>query len=229
MDRQDRDPLEGHESGGEQGSSTVVRRDYLEALITRRQFLKRVAAPAAVGVVAAGGFAGWAYSNSVVFAMSEAPDATGVVLGDATRCGTCRRCEGVCSMVNTGSVRPSVARLSVDKTRNEHLWSDGQFFPETCLQCKDPVPCLSACPTTALQIDRDSGTNARIIVERACAGCRKCEEACPYQMIFFNEDTMKEMKCHLCFGDPYCVKECPTQALTYAPWVDLTGERARRK
>ena len=43
-------------------------------------------------------------------------------------------------------------------------------------------------------------------------------------MTTFDEETKKAQKCHLCNGDPECVKACPTGALRYVPWEDLTKD-----
>jgi len=41
-------------------------------------------------------------------------------------------------------------------------------------------------------------------------------------MTTFDEETEKAHKCHLCNNDPECVKACPTGALRYLPWQDMT-------
>ena len=56
-----------------------------------------------------------------------------------------------------------------------------------------------------------------------CIGCEACVEACG--SVFtpprprFDAHTGVAVKCHLCFGEPQCVKYCPYGALEYQ-WSD---------
>jgi Fe-S-cluster-containing hydrogenase component 2 len=43
-------------------------------------------------------------------------------------------------------------------------------------------------------------------------------------MTSFDEQLKKATKCHLCNGDPECVKACPNSALKYIPWEDRTKD-----
>jgi len=138
--------------------------------------------------------------------------AKGVILADKSLCSGCRICEMVCSNLNSGGRNAaSLSRILLEK---EYL--RGDYQPKVCHQCADP-PCLKACPVAALQVDRQKGTYARIIDERVCIGCQKCVEAC--KQYFkpsrprFDEQKHRSVKCHLCFGDPQCVKFCPLGVL----------------
>ncbi|MDI7261935.1 MAG: 4Fe-4S dicluster domain-containing protein [Thermodesulfobacteriota bacterium] len=138
--------------------------------------------------------------------------AKGVILADKSLCSGCRICEMVCANFNSaGRNAASLSRILLEK---EYL--GGDYQPKVCHQCADP-PCLKVCPVTALQVDRQKGTYARIIDERACIGCQKCVEAC--QQYFrpsrsrFDVQKHRAVKCHLCFGDPQCVKFCPLGVL----------------
>ncbi len=140
--------------------------------------------------------------------------ARGVILADKSLCSGCRICEMVCANFNSaGRNSPSLSRILLEK---EYL--RGEYQPKVCHQCADP-PCLRACPVTALQVERQRGTYARIIDERACIGCQKCVEAC--QAHFrparprFDVQKHRSIKCHLCFGEPQCVKYCPVGVLRF--------------
>ncbi len=151
-----------------------------------------------------------AFSND-----QKVPLARVAIFVDKALCSGCRTCEMACTNFNAGGQNwSSHARIFVQK---EYL--NGDYQPKVCYQCADP-PCLKACPTGALQIDRSKGTFARVIDEGICIGCQECIKACqshfrPARSLF---DLQKEkaFKCHLCFGDPQCVKFCPLGALQVA-------------
>jgi Fe-S-cluster-containing dehydrogenase component len=138
--------------------------------------------------------------------------ARAAILADMSLCSGCRICEMVCANLNSrGRNGTSLARVLIEKDCLR-----GDYQPKLCYQCADP-PCLRGCPVDALQVDKKSGTYARIVNEKRCIGCRSCIEAC--QSYFspsratFDDDSQKAIKCHLCFGDPQCVKFCPLGVL----------------
>jgi Fe-S-cluster-containing dehydrogenase component len=140
--------------------------------------------------------------------------AKGVVLVDTKLCSGCRTCEAVCTNYNNqGRISSALARIILEKG-----YLEGKYDAKTCFQCVKPV-CLLACPVTALQIDRTSGTNARVIDERVCIGCRQCIQACG--RVFhpprprYDAERNVSTKCHLCFGEPRCVAFCPYGALRF--------------
>jgi len=146
------------------------------------------------------------------------PLAKGVVLVDKKLCSGCRTCEAACSTYNSrGRSSSALARVILEKD-----YLKGDYEPNTCFQCVEPL-CLPACPVDAVKIDKKSGTNARIIDEKECIGCRQCIEACgtvftPPRPRFDAEHEIA-VKCHLCLGDPQCVKFCPYGALQFR-WSD---------
>ena len=38
----------------------------------------------------------------------------------------------------------------------------------------------------------------------------------------FDVETQKAQKCNLCGGSPECAAACPTGAVRYVPWTDMT-------
>jgi ferredoxin len=59
-----------------------------------------------------------------------------------------------------------------------------------------------------------------IIDSVKCTGCKNCVDACPYDVIFFNEDLNLAQKCTGCahllddgWAEPRCADACPTLAI----------------
>lgn len=160
--------------------------------------------------------------------------AEGLVVADPTRCVGCRRCELACTEFNDGKASPVLARIKVWRNLNfgpaglyagppgRGDWGSGLIVQDFCKQCAHPVPCADACPHGAIVAKPPA--NARVIDPATCTGCKLCLNACPWEMISFDPQTGKATKCFLCDGRPKCVEACPAGALTYIPWVDLTGK-----
>ncbi len=194
-------------SPGEDEGPEVIR---LVPPFSRRTFLKRAVTTCAVVVGGVGvadliGFLTLPDREAVALAK-------GVVLADRELCAGCRVCETVCTTFNAGGRTSSaVARIIVEKD-----YLAGEYEPNPCFQCVKPV-CLEACPVTALQVDKQSGTYVRIIDERVCIGCQRCVEACGRHFSpsrpRYDAERRVAVKCHLCFGEPQCVAFCPYRAL----------------
>ncbi len=58
-------------------------------------------------------------------------------------------------------------------------------------------------------------TGARVVDADLCDGCGDCVQACPFGMIWVDEDTATARTCDLCDGDPQCVAFCPQKVLAY--------------
>jgi Fe-S-cluster-containing dehydrogenase component len=160
-------------------------------------------------------------------------NAEGVLVSDNTRCVGCGRCELACTEFNEGKAQPSLARIKVSRNynfgprgqqagigRGMGEYGDFRVVKDTCLQCPNPVPCVAACTDGAFVVDNK--TKARVVDPKKCTGCRKCLRACPWDVMTFDEAAAKASKCFLCNGNPECVQACPTTALRYVSWHDLT-------
>lgn len=160
-------------------------------------------------------------------------NAKGVLIADPTRCVGCRRCELACTEYNKGKSQPTIANIKVARNLNFGAKSaslgydsaKGSFgnhlvVQDTCKQCPHPVPCATTCPQGAIVTDEK--TFARVVDEARCVGCGFCQMACPWEMMSFDSETNKAQKCNLCGGNPECVAACPTGALKYMAWTDLT-------
>ena len=81
-----------------------------------------------------------------------------------------------------------------------------------------------ACPNGALS--RDEATGVITVDEAKCTSQGACVEACIYHSIRLHPESKKPMFCDLCGGDPYCVKHCVPEAIS---WVDKTEDNEKLK
>jgi len=159
--------------------------------------------------------------------------AEGLVVADTALCVGCGRCELACTEFNDGKASTALSRIKVDRNLNfgpagipawrerEGNWGDGLIVQDLCKQCPHPVPCANACPEGAIVADPAGRT--RVVDLEKCTGCKACLKACPWEMLSFDPETQKAIKCHLCGGRPKCVEACPAGSLSYVSWRDLTG------
>lgn len=136
-----------------------------------------------------------------------------VIFIELDRCIGCRNCERVCSFQESGGF----------KRENSNIWvrvdlEQRTICTTTCLQCETAL-CLEICPTQAIQ--RDPHTEAVVVDESACVGCRMCMVACPFGSIHFEKRRRVAAKCNVCGGDPKCVLNCMSGALHYADINEL--------
>jgi len=109
------------------------------------------------------------------------------------------------------------------------------YIPYLCMHCDNP-PCIQACPIRAITKRPDGIV---LINPDKCDGCRalesgpKCIKACPYNVIYFNEQLKIAQKCTLCahildgvdplVKVPRCVEVCPHNAIIFGEYGDLKG------
>ena len=163
----------------------------------------------------------------------------GAIVADMDLCVGCRSCQAACTMNNDGEVQPDLSKIQIVKD-----YFSGDYLPNPCSQCEWPG-CMYSCPTGALQVDTGNedgvpelqgrltsllsgkltpettpGTNARVVNTRECIGCQQCVEGCAkifdLSRVRFNSKKQIATKCHLCGGNPQCVKYCPVGAIMYA-------------
>ena len=122
------------------------------------------------------------------------------------KCTGCRTCELTCSFTKTGEFNPELSRISVltyDKI--------GFAVPMVCQQC-GVAACMMVCPVGA--ITKNNATGAMEVHDSKCIGCKMCTIACPFGAIHYHAVNNIVSKCDLCFGDPACVKLCPSGAIS---------------
>ena len=124
---------------------------------------------------------------------------------DLVKCRQCEECKASCSYFY-------------------HPFNDGILhlreiaeFGATCRQC-DKAPCVTACPTDALEKQNDG------IVKRynlRCVACRTCCYACPFGVILPEVIPYAVSRCDFCIGrlgeseEPTCLGGCPEGAIQY--------------
>jgi Fe-S-cluster-containing hydrogenase component 2 len=128
------------------------------------------------------------------------------IVVDNKKCSGCRICEVFCSLKHEGKVFPRASRIRI------FPYFPGIDIVAVCYQCENS-PCVDSCSASA--ITRNKKTNAIVIQEELCTGCKACVETCPAQAIFMHPNKNIAIKCALCDGDPECVKNCPLGAVEY--------------
>jgi len=200
---------------------------------SRRGFLKGITGAGLAGLGAA--ILGSASAVSTFVSARPAMAAPkGYLVLDPALCTGCRTCMVVCSTYNNdGAASMELARLTVPRNPFHSTWESSRavnYEPRPCLQCAD-APCVNVCPVAAIQTDGKSGTNARVIDQNACIGCRRCYDACAdaYEIprIQFDAERNKAVKCHLCGGNPQCVSWCPNHAINFVSAGDFKPRTAR--
>src|SRR5512136_2298211 len=98
------------------------------------------------------------------------------------------------------------------------------YLHDICQHC-DEAPCIPACTAHAIY-KRDDGIV--IIDPEKCRGHRNCLDACPYGVIYYNNDLNIAQKCTWCahlldrgWKEPRCVDTCPTGALKFGEEEEL--------
>ena len=96
---------------------------------------------------------------------------------------------------------------SGDYPNNYHF-----YLPRLCNHCTKPA-CLEACPVRAIYKREEDGI---VLVDQdKCQGVRLCNQACPYDKVYFNYVKNKSQKCIFCFPRveqgiaPACARQCP--------------------
>jgi len=159
---------------------------------------------------------------------------------DVTRCNGCYNCFLACRDEFCGNDFPP---YSVSQPQSGQYWmrvvehERGQY-PKVkvaytaipCLQCDDPA-CFKVAEAGAIY-RRDDGIV--LIDPEKSAGQEQIPQACPYGVIFWNEEKQISQKCTFCahlldqgWAEPRCVEACPTRALIFGDLDDPESDVAR--
>jgi tetrathionate reductase subunit B len=151
---------------------------------------------------------------------------------DADKCSGCKLCIIACKDEHVGSDYSPWTKPQPD---TGHFWIDVQsmergriprvrmtYLPLLCQHCAN-APCIKACPEDAIK-RRDDGLVW--IDAEACTGCGVCQEACPYDVIYMNEELDIAQKCTGCAHRvdegllPRCAEICPHDAIVFGDEAD---------
>ena len=148
---------------------------------------------------------------------------------DVSICNGCYNCQIACKDEHVANDWTPIAKPQPDTGQFWLKLSEnvrGQvprvkiaYYPVMCYHC-DNAPCMAACKVKGAIYKRKDGLV--IIDPTKCTGCRSCVDACPYGVIYFNEDLNLAQKCTGCahlldsgWKEPRCVDACPTLALKF--------------
>ena len=157
------------------------------------------------------------------------PVSHGYLLIDTKKCAGCVTCMLACSLAHEGEHNLSLARIQV-------LQDPFGKFPDDimlaqCRQCVE-APCVEACPTGAMTVDRKHANVRRVDLEK-CIGCWQCIDACRFtpSRVTMNSETNVSVKCDLCVDTPFwvekggpdgkraCEEFCPMRAIKFSAEV----------
>lgn len=156
---------------------------------------------------------------------------------DLRRCIGCDTCVVGCKMEHglpLGALRLKVSDSSgrLESRGPQGIWPNlSQYWvPRMCQHC-DAAPCIRSCPTRALW--RDALSSAVTLDKERCIGCRRCEEECPYDALWFDDETGVADKCDQCSHrradgkGPICELVCPTRAIHFGDAADPQSDVSR--
>lgn len=137
---------------------------------------------------------------------------------DIDKCTGCRACEMACSAFHSvpkfSSINPAKARIRVviNELNDEYVpIRAGDFTPSEC-----------------------NGRHIYMINGKQYSECSFCGASCPSRDYFREPDSGLPLKCDMCesvppLSEPWCVKVCKTDALTYEERVVAREEKEPEK
>jgi len=157
-----------------------------------------------------------------------------VMVIDVAECTGCYLCQLACKDEHVGNdwapyakAQPDIGQFWMkinDMERGSGSFTRVSYVPTLCVHCEN-APCMNVCPVNAIYRSDDG---AVIIDPEKCNGCAQlgyeplCQKACPYDVIYFNEDLKIAQKCTFCehllksgWEQPRCADACPTDAIKF--------------
>lgn len=156
---------------------------------------------------------------------------------DTTKCRGCYNCFLACKDEFCGNDFPP---YSLSQPMKGHFWMKmiererGKYpkvkvayMPVTCMHCEDAL-CMKSAPNSEIYRRPDGIV---IIDPEKSKGKREIVSACPYRVIYWNEEKNIPQKCTFCahlldagWKEPRCVESCPVGALIFGDLDDPESE-----
>ena len=163
------------------------------------------------------------------------------MLIDIGKCNGCFNCFLACRDEYCGNDFPPYSASQpetgqswmqvVEKERGKYPKVKVAYTPVPCMHCDD-ASCIKAATGGAVYKRPDGIV---MIDPKKSEGQKAVVSACPYRVIFWNEEKQIPQKCTFCahlldqgWKAPRCVEVCPTGALTFGDLDDARSDVARR-
>jgi Fe-S-cluster-containing dehydrogenase component/DMSO reductase anchor subunit len=130
-------------------------------------------------------------------------------------CTGCEACRVACGNENTAGLDTGWRQVTTFNL-SRHPGLPTRHLSLACNHCERPA-CALGCPARAYR--RDERTDALLVDDEKCIGCRYCSWVCPYDAPRFDEARGVMSKCTFCAHRlaeglaPACAAACPTGAL----------------
>lgn len=201
-----------------------------ECPLSRRDFLKRMGAGAAVATTAS------LIATPALASDNPSADALGVLI-DLTRCTGCNSCALACKEANN---RANPKQVPTRLDSNAYTFVDVRNVGEAaegsqqvsvkrqCMNCLHPA-CVSACTVGAM---RKTPEGPVVYDSKKCIGCRYCQYACPFGVPTYDWSNPLGLihKCQMCVSrlqegeKPACTANCPAGALRFGKRSELLAQ-----
>ena len=156
---------------------------------------------------------------------------------DITRCNGCYNCFLACRDEYCGNDYPPYSLAQpmtghfwmriIERERGRYPKVKVAYTPVLCMHCDD-APCIQA--SQGGEVYRRPDGIVIIDPEKA-KGQKQLVSACPYRVIYWNEEKDIPQKCTFCvhlldagWKEPRCVEACPTGALVFGDLDDPNSE-----
>ena len=156
---------------------------------------------------------------------------------DVNKCSGCYNCYLACRDEYCGNDYPP---YSLAQPYTGHFWMrqierERGKYPKVKV-AYTPLPCMHCDDALCIKTSQDGAVYRRpdgivIIDPEKSEGQKNLLSACPYRVIYWNEEKNIPQKCTLCahlldagWKEPRCVEACPTGALTFGDLDDPNSE-----
>jgi Fe-S-cluster-containing dehydrogenase component len=158
---------------------------------------------------------------------------------DVSRCTACYCCFAACKdeywendYPPYSAAQPRFDQFWINPIKNErgtYPCIKVAYVPILCVHCDD-APCMKVAKNGAVTKRPDGIV---VIDPKKAIGQKQIVDACPYKVIFWNEEKKLPQKCTLCVHRleegkiPRCVLSCPSEALKFGDLDDPKSEVAK--